>query len=271
MQVYYQPDPTVDLIKFKKMVSNREPFTFIRFSDGEIEILRNRFLKINNHEIIFKGKTYKNIYPDYDSKLFDPNLHSHIRNDLLEAAKYKSWNYYIGIPSTHNNMREDRDYLVSLQGGVNPQITFADIFINSNYSDFKRKLIPLFNRSDLYIVCNFRSIFSGPLERAIKIPIGDNFFATYEKTFSEVYEQLINVNQNALILSSASSLSNILGHKLHLVRPDVTFLDIGTSLNYLMGLKSSTRLYHKISSFGSIKELIQRLHFRFSGQYKIRW
>lgn len=53
------------------------------------------------------------------------------------------------------------------------------------------------------------------------------------------------VPDSALVLSSASSLSNVLGHRLRKSRSDLTFLDIGTVLNDLMGLPLTTRAHYK--------------------------
>ena len=267
----YVPDPAKDLLRFQKMLEGGEAFTFVRFSDGEMEIIRNRYLKIGGGEISFRGATYKNIYPEHDSKTFDPSQHNQIRSDLVESAKHNSESYYIGIPTSHNKMLRDRNLMVRLNGGLNQFITFADLFINSNYEAFKKNIVPLFDRANLHIVCNYRANFLGEISFAKKIPVGDNFFLNYEDTLKDIYPTLLNLKPQAVVLSSASSLSNILGFKLNKVRKDITFIDVGTSINYLMGMHANTRLYHGVGSFGNLKEIYHYLRFRFSKNYNIRW
>ena len=58
--------------------------------------------------------------------------------------------------------------------------------------------------------------------------------------------KLINIPQDSIVICSASSLTNILGYKLYLLRPDLTFLDVGTSLNDLFSLKNDIRIYHRL-------------------------
>lgn len=267
----YTPNPKNDLLRFQDMLAEGKAFTFVRFSDGEMEIIRNRYLKIGGSQISFRGANYKNIYPEHDSKTFDPGQHSQIRLDLIESAKHGSESYYIGIPTSHNKALIDRNLMVRLNGGINKHITFADIFINSNYGIFRKNIVPLFDRDNIHIVCNYRANFSGEISSAKKIPIGDNFFLNYEDTLNDVYSALLNLKSQSVVLSSASSLSNILGCKLNKVRQDITFIDVGTAMNYLMGMNANTRLYHGIESLSNLRGIYHYIRFRFSRNYNIRW
>ena len=46
--------------------------------------------------------------------------------------------YYKGLP--HKRFKSDRDFLVTINGGLDKHITFADLLINSNY--FSEKNYP---------------------------------------------------------------------------------------------------------------------------------
>ena len=48
------------------------PFQFVRFSDGETEILESRYLSINDGKVHFRGMVHDIDYPEHDKKLFDP-------------------------------------------------------------------------------------------------------------------------------------------------------------------------------------------------------
>ena len=76
---------------------------------------------------------------------------------------------------------------------------------------------------------------------------------------------LLEVPKNSLVLSSASSLSNTLAYKLFLKRDDITFIDVGTSINDLLSLDSKTREYHGEGSF------IKEFFYKRSKRYNIKW
>jgi hypothetical protein len=43
----YKPSAHSDILKFCMLLESEFPFTFVRFSDGEVELLRNRKLFID--------------------------------------------------------------------------------------------------------------------------------------------------------------------------------------------------------------------------------
>ncbi|MDE1335104.1 hypothetical protein [Vibrio aestuarianus] len=261
------PNPKVQLSKFRQMLKERLPFTFIRFSDGETEILFNRYLEINSGRTFFKGKEYNNNYPDYDSKVFNPGKNSDIRNDLLKSALFASPNYYKGIPASHNGKICEREFMVRLNGGLDHYLTFSDLFLNSNYLEYRQSVVNEFNNyRNIYVVANYRTELCGFLRNANLISIPDNFFSNYQEVFSSTYNKLSDVEPGSLILSSASSLTNIVGHKLFLSRKDITFIDIGTSLNDYLGLDLNTRIYHS-SEKGPISSFL----LRFKKGHQIKW
>ena len=75
---------------FINLLNSTKPFTFIRFSDGESEVLRNRRLTISNKKTLFRGKVYSNNYPVMDTKKFDPLIDQEFRKDLLDSSIFKS-------------------------------------------------------------------------------------------------------------------------------------------------------------------------------------
>ncbi|TAA39590.1 hypothetical protein [Corallincola spongiicola] len=261
------PDATEHLHSIIKMLSIKKPFTFVRFSDGEIEILRNRFLEISGGVTHFRGRVFRNNYPKYDAKMFDPSLHGNIRRDLLESAMFRGANFYKGIPSSHNNALIDREFMLRLNGGFDSCITFSDLLLNSNYALYRTKLVPVLKEfKDLYLVANYRANPIETIEHAKHINVPDNFFGTYNNTIDSIYNELLEAEKGALVLSSASSLSKILGYKLYRERSDITFLDIGTSINDLLSLDNNVREYHKSSNSKFSSYFLRRKR-----GYKIKW
>lgn len=268
----YIPDPVADLKRFIDNLKSGAPFTFIRFSDGEIEILRNRYLEINEGVTVFRGQTFNNDFPAYDAKRFDPEKNIGLRQDLLRSAIMRRDRFFKGIPAGHNRAEVDRDFLLRLNGGMSEMITFSDLFLNSNYSLYRERLVVEFSRYEsIAVIANYRSVTSGVLAGARIIPVGDNFFASYLETLSSVMKCCLELPESSLVLSSASSLTNIVGMKLFDRRPDLTFLDIGTSLNDLLGLDSKTRAYHQLYKGSSDSGLMKGLRYKLSKQYQLKW
>lgn len=262
------PDAIEHLEIVKNKLQNKEPFTFIRFSDGETEILKNRYLEIVPGKTVFRGQEIKNKFPQFDSKRFDPELHQNIREDLLEAAQFKAENYFKGIPTSSNNAIDDREMMIEYNSGLDNSITFADLFLNSNYAKYLEEIVPLFESFEyISVIANYRAKPTGILKKAQHITIQDNFFANYDEVLNECMEKLKNIPTRSLVLSSASSLSKILGHKIYLIRPDITFLDIGTSINNLLSLDHNIRSYHKQKN----RSFLRKLFSKKPKSHEIKW
>jgi len=266
------PDSHYDLINFQTFLQKKIPFIFIRFSDGETEILRNRSLVIDKNKILFRGRKLKNIYPKHDFKNFNPSDSQPIRADLLKAAMYRGFNFYKGIPTRHNNAIKDREFMLRLNGGMDKYITFSDLFMNSNYEFFRTNFIAEFRKfKNITIIANHRARFNNFLTNANHIKIPDNFFSCYEQTILDINQQLDHLPIGSLILSSASSLSNIIGYQLHKKYPKkFTFIDIGSSMNDFIGLKSNVRTYHLLNNRG-LRTFILKNIYKLSKNYKIQW
>ena len=61
MSLFIKPDPKEHFNSFMNLLNSIKPFTFIRFSDGEVEVLRNRKLTISNKKTFMLSRTYDDI------------------------------------------------------------------------------------------------------------------------------------------------------------------------------------------------------------------
>lgn len=261
--------PTADehLKLFVDNLSTKKPFSFIRFSDGEIEILKNRYLEIDNGKTVFRGRSFRNDFPKFDSKRFDPLIHQNIRKDLLAAATFNQEEFFKGIPTAHNNAVIDREFMLRLNGGYTHQMTFSDLFLNSNYQNYRDYVVPLFGEfENIYVISNYRSKLTGVLTQAKHISIPDNFFESYDDVLEEVMSKLQNIESGSIIISSASSLSNVVAHRIALEKSDITFIDVGTSLNDILGLQSNTREYHQQNA-----SLFKKIKYKLTKRSKLSW
>ena len=262
----------LDYLFLSNLLSKRQPFTFIRFSDGEMEIVRNHRLLIGDGHISWSKGEIEFRYPDFDKKEFIPERDSKLREDLLASARFKSEYFFKGIPASHNNAITDRDLLVKLNGNILTNLTFADLFINQNFLKFRRKILPLFHEFDnVYYLGNFRANpeLTNPSWKLI--PIQDNFFENYENVLENCISALKSLPKYSLVLSSASSLTNILGYQLQGFRRDLTFFDVGTSLHDLVGLQGGIREYHTLIGSNSPKGIYRKLRLASSPSFRLRW
>lgn len=261
-----------DFNQLSKLLLEREPFTFIRFSDGEMEIIRNHRLLIGDGLISWSKGEVEFRYPDFDKKDFLPERDVRLRDDLIVSARFTAKNFIKGIPASHNKAVDDRNLLVDLNNGSLENLTFADLFINQNYLRFRRKVIPLFYRYEhVYYFGNFRSNPKLLNDDWNLIPLQDNFFENYEQVLSASLSALQALPMNSLVLSSASSLSNILGHKILQHRQDLTFFDVGTSLHDLIGLQSGIREYHMLTQRNSPRVIYKKLRLVTRKNFKLKW
>jgi hypothetical protein len=192
---------------------------------------------------------------------------------LLNSALFNDGNYYKGIPTLHNNALGDREFMLRLNGGYTQQMTFSDLFLNSNFLRARESFFPFLVASfeDLLVVGNWRCELNGYLGKGRLVRIPDDFFSHYRQTLAKVQEALVEAPESALILSSASSLSNVLGHRLRLIRPDITFLDVGTVLNDLMGLPLGTRAYHQLIKPRTLRQRLAAWRYRRHREYQLKW
>ena len=258
---------------FQSMIRQQLPFVFVRFSDGELEIIRNRRLEINETQVIWRnGIKLDHTYPVHDVKVFDPRFHQHFRRALIAAAEHRGENYFKGIPARHNDAVEDRDYMIKLNAGDLNRLTFADLFLNENYRKFLHKVVPLFSEyRHVSVLGNFRMQPHLHNQNWKLISIPDNFIANYMDVFEDVISRLQSLPEKSLVLLSASSLSNTIGMRLSLVRRDLTCIDIGTTMHGMMGLGGSSRAYHVHAERLSGSNAIRKLRFRLKGDYRLRW
>lgn len=204
-----------DLEFILNKVKNREYFSFSKYADGEYKILRNE--RITN----------------CDGWTFDPKIHNKEYKYLLNSFQYNDPNYYVGIsckccqPNDHVDWMRDNLYTNN--------VTWANIFVNSNYEYFKENFFSEFNswNGDVTLVANIAG-------RQKKLPFDvDNYIPIHLTSWlNPDLENIINQlkiiaskQDNQLFLFSAGPLGNILSHQLHIENKNNTYIDIGSTIN----------------------------------------
>ena len=258
-----------DLQLFQKFVRQKNPFTFVRFSDGETEILQNNKLSINVDSVYFQGKKFSYEYPTFDSKSFVPERDKALHDDLMKSVTYSSPTYIKGVPGAHNGVK-NREYYLDLID-CHDMITLCDILHNNNYYFFVKHFLPVvLSNKNVFCIANENAQNLDIFSKIIRVPT--NAFPNYLAVKYEILESVRNVPRNSIILSSASSFSNVIGWLLNAERPDITFIDVGSGINHLLGLQKVTRVYH-VGVFGprSLKDLKQFVSHKILRKGVMRW
>jgi hypothetical protein len=204
-----------DLLYLKEKLIQRDHFAFSKFADGELAILRN--IKITN----------------CDNWTFVPAENSDEHKALMDSFTYVSSNYYIGICcpcciniSHVNWMRTTvRTHLV----------TWANLFVNSNYEDFKKHFFPIFDswEKPVILVATEKALGKRlPFRYDWLFPIGTEAWKGVERIrILSHLSEVVRLMDGALFLFSAGPLGNMLCSNLNAINERNTYIDIGSTIN----------------------------------------
>ena len=165
-----------------QLVKDGTPFSFSRFSDGEVTVLRNRIVVLAEDHFIQgdihgEKKVYANGYMPEEQKRFIPSENKREHEKLVEAFKFKKKNYIKGIPGQNSlDCGESWKFCTELYGSQDCEsLSFANVMINGNYSRFIKEMLPLFSERDIVLVANENSKLDKlPFKVKKFFPIGTN-------------------------------------------------------------------------------------------------
>lgn len=223
-----------DFDKFLNMIKDKEPLAISRNNDGEMIILNNEFIDLRhkcNGEFIY-----------------NPNEPKHyiFRDRLMKSAQHKGSNYFVGIACRCCVGDYKHEVLKKLTGQDDNYLTWGNIFVNGNYERYVAEIIPLFSEYEIIIVTNRKAntkllpFVNKIIER---VDVGTNAWMDDIQQVDEMKKTLVEKKyKNKLYLFAAGPFSNILIHELYMIEPQNTYLDIGSTLDGMMGL-GNTRGY----------------------------
>jgi hypothetical protein len=214
-------------------------FSFSRFSDGELYILKNEELILSEEGTFCGGTDYKVVYPPRDFKEFHPKRDSFYRDKLVEAFKYTAPEYYKGITCRCCADDETFDWQTEFMGPGEHNLSWANLWVNANYKYFVEEFIPVLEKRKIVLVCHEDAdLVRAPFEIQQHFPIGrDCLINNYDLV--EKIKQYIDENEikHHVFLFAAASLSNILCHQLFEHSKQNTYIDIGTTLHPYLGFE----------------------------------
>jgi hypothetical protein len=228
--------------KFLRMLSECEHFGFSRFSDGEIFILKNKELILEENRFVTGERSGPGRYTKEEEKSYDPKIHSHVSLRLKECLSANKKNYFKGLSCNEDTAICLEDDVLKYQMSFttdDEHLTFSNLFINANYPRFIQECMPILRRRRIVFVANEKADLSKLGLNIIKdFRIGSNCFINNYDLPSEINEWIeSNDVKDVVFLISASTLTNFIVKDCFFKHPDNTYIDIGSSLNPWMGLE----------------------------------
>ncbi len=222
-----------------KKIKDKENFAFTRFSDGELDILKNKYVILADNHFISGNLKGRGTYTVEEQKEFIPEEHAFYREKLIESYMHRQENYYKGI-CTGTDLHvgsKNFDWMINFHNGDHETLTYSNLLINANYKRFVEEMVPLFtDRKIAYIVNENANTDKLPFDIQKKFLIGSNCFVNNYDTVEKVKDFLTD-KENWIVLCSAASLSNLVTFECFRNNQNNTFLDIGSCLNPLLDLE----------------------------------
>jgi hypothetical protein len=228
-----------DFNKIKKFIENNVNFSFTRFSDGELFVLQNKRLELNEDHYIIGNSRGGGWYNKEEQKTFIPGEHEFYRKKLEESLQCNLPNFYRGICTRPDVDLETFNWMVNLAGGDSETLTWSNLLINGNYERYLNEIVPLFkNKEIIFIVNEGANIDKLPFKVKKDFRVGTNCFINDYDLIEEIKKYIVDNNiENHLFLVSAASLSNLLIHELHKASNKNTYFEIGSTLNPMMDME----------------------------------
>ena len=206
-----------DFIYYTNLIESYNNFAYARYADGEVALMKGVGVGTNTQAFQV-------------DKWNAPNTLTPVGEELIETLKHTEGNYHYAI-SAHSDSESDYQFLTQYIDNTN--ITFANLWINSNYqkmNEFYKNL-----KKEVFLICNFRAKKENyPFKVNEIFPFPDdciNYWNQYgEEYLSELLEYIAQV-ENQTFFISAGPISEILIHKMFSTNPNNQYIDVGSSLD----------------------------------------
>ena len=218
-----------DISLFKTKIKNKQNFSFSKYADGEWAVMQNK--SINNGEFWFNP---------------DDSEDQKKRQALIDSFQYKHPNYYVGISCPCCQGIDTFNEMYNFSGQDDDHLTWANLWVNSNYSYYVSNILPLYKERPVVLFCNKNAnIERLPFRPHIVFPIENNAWAYNWDAISSAKEMISKLTEkNVLFLFCCGPFGNILCHELTKYCDEHTYLDIGSTLNPFLQSAGFERHYY---------------------------
>lgn len=195
-------------------LKSKKPFAFSKYADGEWMAMRGINANPGNGEWVINGTEYSNSI-----------------EMLINSFKYQDDGYYVGIscPCCQGEAFHD---MKLFSGQREDHLTFANIFVNSNYKYYVDNFIPYFSNQDgIYLVANkVTDINKLPFKVEKFYPIDYNAWVVNKNLIDDIKNDISDVSDK-LFLFSGGPFGNILAHQLWQFNKKNQYIDVGSTLD----------------------------------------
>ena len=221
-----------DFYFFLNKVKNNKPFSLSRWGDGELLIIENKFIDLRN----VKNGEFR----------YDPNIseYSEVRNKLMKSYVAKDDDYYIGVACPYCVGQKRYEYMKTRSEQDEEHLTWANIFVNSNYKLFMSEFVEEMKSKDVIMVVNNKA----NVDR-LQFDVEKTYLVGTDAWYSDygIIEDIkkdYKDKSNKIFLFAAGPFANILTYELWFgMSKNNIYVDIGSTLDTQMGMKA-TRGYH---------------------------
>jgi hypothetical protein len=219
-----------DIKLLHNALGNNEHISFSKFCDGEWAVMTNT--PLNNKEF-----------------WFDPNNEQDQlkRQQLINAFQYKNPRYFVGITCVNVFGLKTHQEMKGLSGQEEDHLTWADIWVNSNYNYYLRNIVPLYSKKPVVLVCNRKAnIEYLPFKPYLVVPVDNNAWGENWSVVQDLKDLITKgtIFKDMIFLFCCGPFGNILCHQLTETNPENTYLDIGSTLNPFLQSAGFERDYY---------------------------
>jgi hypothetical protein len=206
-----------DFEYYTNLIKSENNFAYARYADGEVGLMKGNQIGQNSQAYQVDRWT-------------SPNGINMVGERLLESLQHTEDNYHYAI-SAHSDSIDDYTFLS--ERIQNPNKTFANLWINSNY----QKMYEFYKTLDksVYIICNHRAKKENfPFKVNEIFPFPDDcikYWLEYGDDYIVQLIEYVSQLQNETIFVSAGPVSEILIHYMFNANPNNQYIDVGSSID----------------------------------------
>jgi hypothetical protein len=225
-----------DIKVFKHKLDNCINFTVSRYGDGEWAVIKGTSIQIKGGEFSFSGDRE-------EDKLK--------REKLSASFVFQHPQYYVGIPcpccqgqNRFEQMREASQQPIE-------RLTWANIWCNGNYGYLRTEVLPAIAKRKSVLCCNGDGAIENlPFTPEKFFPISHDAWENNWDTIETLKDYIDSDNITDHVFAIAGGpFANILCYELTKFNSNNTYIDIGSTLNPLLGTGGFFRGYFDPNSY----------------------
>lgn len=211
-----------DLLFFMSRIEKGQHFTLTRFGDGEMMVM-------------FQDTAFDNRQFSYDA---NSDKFKQQRELLLSAFRHQDKSYYVGIACRCCVGDKDHEMMKELSHQPSEQLTWSNIFVNTNYSSFLFHISKVLKGKSVVVIANQKADLTHvPFRVDHFYGVGPDAWIKQLDLIDQLKSDIRSKNlKNHVFLMCAGPFANLIGHQLFQFEPNNSYLDIGSSLDITFGL-----------------------------------